>query len=59
MTSKLETRRRGDGLFPQELGSLRSKDRLTSDLVFRDSYFLDFLDLKDRYLEKDLQDFGT
>lgn len=24
-----------------------------------DPYFLDFLDLKDRYLEKDLKDFGT
>ena len=30
------------------------EDKLTPDLVFRDSYFLDFLGLKDTYSEKDL-----
>ncbi len=39
-----------------ELAALRSEDQLTPDLVFRDPYFLDFLGLKDRYLEKDLED---
>ena len=39
-----------------ELATLRSEDRLTPDLVFRDPYILDFLGLKDRYLEKDLED---
>ena len=39
-----------------ELKQLREEDRLTPDLVFRDPYFLDFLGLKDRYLEKDLED---
>jgi predicted nuclease of restriction endonuclease-like (RecB) superfamily len=39
-----------------ELEQLRKEDRLTPDLVFRDPYFLDFLGLKDRYLEKDLED---
>jgi len=39
-----------------ELAALRANDRLTPDLVFRDPYILDFLGLKDRYLEKDLQD---
>lgn len=39
-----------------ELAALRSEDRLTPDLVFRDPYILDFLGLKDRYLEKDLED---
>jgi len=39
-----------------ELAELRAEDRLTSDLVFRDPYILDFLGLKDRYLEKDLED---
>ncbi|MFZ2657320.1 MAG: PDDEXK nuclease domain-containing protein [Victivallales bacterium] len=29
---------------------------MTPELVFRDPYFLDFLGLKDRYLEKDLED---
>ena len=38
-----------------ELEALREEDRLTPDLVFRDPYFLDFLGLKDRYLEKDLE----
>lgn len=39
-----------------ELESLRADDQLTPDLVFRDPYVLDFLGLKDRYLEKDLED---
>ncbi len=39
-----------------ELDSLRSKDLITPDMVFKDPYFLDFLGLNDRYLEKDLED---
>lgn len=39
-----------------ELEALRQEDRLTPDLVFRDPYVLDFLNLNDRYLEKDLED---
>jgi predicted nuclease of restriction endonuclease-like (RecB) superfamily len=39
-----------------ELAALRDEDKLTPDLVFRDPYLLDFLGLKDRYLEKDLED---
>ena len=39
-----------------ELAALRREDQLTPDLVFRDPYILDFLGLKDRYLEKDLED---
>lgn len=39
-----------------ELQGLREKDTLTPDLIFRDPYILDFLGLKDRYLEKDLED---
>lgn len=39
-----------------ELKQLREKDRLSPSLVFRDPYFLDFLGLKDRYLEKDIED---
>ncbi len=34
-----------------ELESLRDKDLLTPDLVFRDPYMLDFLGLKDSYSE--------
>ncbi|MEX1327900.1 MAG: PDDEXK nuclease domain-containing protein [Desulfobacterales bacterium] len=45
-----------DELIRLELDTLRKEDRLTPDLVFRDPYFLDFLGLKDRYLEKDLED---
>lgn len=43
-------------LIQHELDALRNEDRITPDLVFRDPYFLDFLGLKDRYLEKDLED---
>ncbi len=39
-----------------ELDALRSEDRMTPDLVLKDPYFLDFLGLNDRYLEKDLED---
>ena len=39
-----------------ELVALREEDLLTPALVFRDPYILDFLGLKDRYLEKDLED---
>lgn len=39
-----------------ELDALRDEDRMTPDLVFRDPYFLDFLGLQDRYLEKNLED---
>jgi len=38
-----------------ELQQLRDAEQVTSDLVFRDPYFLDFLDLKDTYSEKDLE----
>ena len=45
-----------DELIRQELEGLHAEDKLTPDLVFRDPYFLDFLGLKDRYLEKDMED---
>ena len=39
-----------------ELENLRKEDLLTPNLVFKDPYFLEFLNLNDRYLEKDLED---
>ncbi|UCD58086.1 MAG: DUF1016 family protein [Candidatus Hydrogenedentota bacterium] len=39
----------------QELDLLREEDKLTPDLVFRDPYLLDFLNLKDTYSEHDLE----
>lgn len=44
-----------EDLVRQELDLLRSEDRLTPDLVFRDPYFLDFLNLKGAYSERDLE----
>jgi len=38
-----------------ELQQLGQGSRITPDLVFRDPYFLDFLDLRDSYSEKDLE----
>lgn len=38
-----------------ELTALRSEDKLTPDLVFRDPYFLDFLGLNGSFQEKDLE----
>lgn len=39
-----------------ELEALRRDDLLTPDLVFHDPYVLEFLNLNDRYMEKDLED---
>lgn len=45
------------GLVAQaELNALRKEDLLTPDLVFRDPYILEFLNLNDRYVEKDVED---
>jgi len=44
-----------DKLIEKDLAALREEDKLTTDLVFRDPYFLDFLGLKDTYSEKDLE----
>jgi predicted nuclease of restriction endonuclease-like (RecB) superfamily len=48
--------RKPEKLVREELNALRAEGKLTPDLVFRDPYFLDFLSLKDRYLEKDIED---
>jgi len=48
--------RKPEAVIRHELDTLRADDRMTPDLVFRDPYVLDFLGLKDRYLEKDLED---
>lgn len=44
-----------DKLIRQELKALHEEDQLTPDLVFRDPYILDFLELKDTYGEKDIE----
>jgi len=38
-----------------QLSELKEKDRMTPELVFRDPYVLDFLELRDTYSEKDLE----
>ena len=38
-----------------ELAELRDEDKLTPDLIFQDTYFLDFLGLGDTFSEKDLE----
>lgn len=38
-----------------ELSKLKDEDQLSPDLVFKDHYILDFLNLKDTYLENDLE----
>lgn len=39
-----------------ELEELRRKGKVNQNLILKDPYVLDFLDLNDRYLEKDLED---
>ena len=48
--------RQPDALIRHELETLRQTDRMTPALVFRDPYFLDFLGLDDRYVERDVED---
>lgn len=45
-----------DQVIRAEIAALRDADRLTPDLVFRDPYFLDFLGLRQRYRERDLEE---
>lgn len=45
-----------DEVIHHELQQLKEADKLSSELVFKDPYFLDFLGLRDRYYEKDLED---
>jgi predicted nuclease of restriction endonuclease-like (RecB) superfamily len=42
-------------LIRQEIKQLQTQKVFTENIVFRDSYLLDFLDLKDVYSEKDLE----
>jgi len=42
-------------LVKKELAALRDDDRLSPDLVFRDPYMLDFLNLEDTWSEDDLE----
>ena len=48
--------RKPETVIRHDIEALRKEDQLTPDLIFKDPYFLDFLGLKDRYLEKDLED---
>lgn len=45
-----------EALIRQELQNLVGKDQISTNLVLKDPYILDFLDLTDHYLEKDLED---
>jgi predicted nuclease of restriction endonuclease-like (RecB) superfamily len=45
-----------DELIEQDIATLRDENRLTPDMVFRDPYFLDFLGLSGRHIEKDVED---
>ena len=47
--------RRPEKTIQADLAGLKEQDRLTTDLVFRDPYLLDFLGLADSYSEKDLE----
>lgn len=47
--------RKPAALAVQELEELRHEDRMSTDLVFRDHYVLDFLGLKDAFDERDLE----
>ena len=44
-----------DEIIKKEIDQLKSKNNISSDLIFRDPYILDFLGLKDTYSEKDIE----
>nr|HPO63324.1 PDDEXK nuclease domain-containing protein [Candidatus Kapabacteria bacterium] len=48
--------RKPDELINYEIQELKDNDFIDKDIVLKDPYILDFLGLKDRYLEKDLED---
>lgn len=45
-----------DELIRHELDALQSQGEVTPPFLLKDPYLLDFLELQDRYLEKDLED---
>ena len=45
-----------DEVIERELATLRSKGEVSQALILKDPYILDFLELEDRYLERDLED---
>jgi predicted nuclease of restriction endonuclease-like (RecB) superfamily len=45
-----------DALIRQQLSVLRNKGSVTPSLLLKDPYVFDFLDLKNRFLERDLED---
>jgi len=47
--------RKPEKLVSGEIAKLRDKGKMSPDLVFRDPYVLDFLDLRDTYSERDLE----
>lgn len=47
--------RKPEELAKKELAELRDEDRMSPDLVFRDPYVLDFLNLRDTFSERDLE----
>ncbi|MDD2508976.1 MAG: PDDEXK nuclease domain-containing protein [Aliarcobacter skirrowii] len=44
-----------DELIKYELNNIKQEE-FSKNMILKDSYFLDFLDINDRYLEKDLED---
>lgn len=48
--------RKPEEVVRHELDALRTEDRVTPDLLFKDPYLLDFLGIRDHYYEKDLED---
>ncbi len=48
--------RQSDAVIAHELEQLKKNGELSPGLIFKDPYVLDFLELNDRYLEKDLED---
>lgn len=48
--------RKPEATIRHDLDQLRQEQQVSPDLLLKDPYILDFLDLNDRYLEKDLED---
>nr|WP_103670400.1 PDDEXK nuclease domain-containing protein [Pseudanabaena sp. BC1403] len=56
MIRNAELVRKPEDLIRHHLEQLRQEQQISTDLLLKDPYILDFLDISDRYHEKDLED---
>lgn len=56
LCERIALSRKPEETIRRDLAKLRKDQKVAPELLLKDPYLLDFLDLSDRYLEKDLED---